>query len=256
MHGLPEVAPLNASLIQLCQHLTGRHAAALVQQGDGQPAVRFRTGELGLHGERQTFQVFAVALKDNQLLLHAQRQHLHLPAPNARADVAHAVVVADFLVLVPRRVLARLRGELQCVLRLIRRPAQQHTAAGGGNDLVAIEGQASELAEGAALLSVVCGTKRLGCVLDQGNVMLAADGGDLVQLGRVAVQVDNDHGFGRTIQFKGAAQSGRIHVPRLPLGVDEHRLRAAVGHGIGGGGEGQALAKDRVPRLHAREDHR
>ena len=85
--------------------------------------------------------------------------------------------------------------------------------------------------------------------------MLAADGGDLVQLRGVAVQVDNDHRLGRTIQFKGAAQSGRIHVPRLPLRVDEHRLRAAVGYGIGGGGEGQALAKDRVPRLHAREDH-
>ena len=85
--------------------------------------------------------------------------------------------------------------------------------------------------------------------------MLTADGGNLVQLGRVAVQVDNDHGLGCAVQRKGAAQSGRVHVPCLPLGVDEHRLRAAVGHGIGGGGEGQALAKDRVPRLHAREDH-
>ena len=256
MHGLPKVAPLDAHFVQLCEHFTGRHAATCLQQSDGQPAVRFRTGELWLHGQRQAFQVFAVACKDGPLLLHAQRQHLHLPAPNARADVAHAVVVADFLVLIPRRVLARLRGELQCVLRLILRPAQQHPAARGGDDLIAIEGKSAEVTKGAALLPIVCRTQRLCCVLDQGNIMLAANSGNFVQLRGVAVQVNDDHRLGRAVQRKGAAQSGGVHIPRLPLRVDKHRLRAAVGHGIGGGRKGQALAKDRVACLHAREDHR
>ena len=86
--------------------------------------------------------------------------------------------------------------------------------------------------------------------------MLAADGGDFVQLGRVAVQVNDDHRLGRTIKLEGTAQGGGVHIPRLPLRVDKHRLRAAVGHRIGGGGKGQALAKYRVPRLHTRENHR
>ncbi len=81
MHGLPEVAPLDAHFVQLCEHFTGRHAAALVQQSDGQPAVRLGAVQLRLHGQRQAFQVFAVACKDSPLLFHAQRQHLHLPAP-------------------------------------------------------------------------------------------------------------------------------------------------------------------------------
>ena len=52
------------------------------------------------------------------------------------------------------------------------------------------------------------------------------------------------------------AKSSGIHVPRLPLGVDEHRLRAAVDDRVGRSGEGQALAEHRIAALHAREDHR
>ena len=142
------------------------------------------------------------------------------------------------------------------MLRFLLRPAQQHPAARGGDDLVAIEGQAAEVTKGAALLPIVCRTQRLCCVLNQGNIMLAADSDDLIQLGRVAVQMHRDHRLGRAVQLEGTAQSGRIHVPSLPLRVDEHRLCAAVDNGVGRRGEGQALAKDRVPRLHAREDHR
>ena len=142
------------------------------------------------------------------------------------------------------------------MLRLILRPAQQHPAARGGDDLIAIEGKSAEVTKGAALLPIVCRTQRLCCVLNQVNIMLAANSGNFVQLRGVAVQMHRDYCLGRAVQRKGTAQSGRIHVPRLPLGVDKHRLRAAVGHGIGRRGEGQALAKDRVARLHAREDHR
>ena len=47
------------------------------------------------------------------------------------------------------------------------------------------------------------------------------------------------------------AKSSGIHVPRLPLGVDEHRLRAAVDDRVGRSGEGQALAEHRIAALHA-----
>ena len=86
--------------------------------------------------------------------------------------------------------------------------------------------------------------------------MLAANSGNFVQLRGVAVQVNDDHRLGRAVQRKGTAQSGGGHIPRLPLRVDKHRLRAAVGHGVGGGRKGQALAKYRVACLHACEDHR
>ena len=86
--------------------------------------------------------------------------------------------------------------------------------------------------------------------------MLAADGGNFVQLRGVAVQVNDDHRLGRAVQRKGTAQGGRIHVPSLPLRVDKHRLCAAVDNGVGRRGEGQALAKYRVAGLHTREDHR
>ena len=158
--------------------------------------------------------------------------------------------------LVPRRVLARLRRQLQGVPGIRLRPAQQHTAAGSGNDLVAVERQPAEFTERAALLAVVCRTQRLGSVLDQGNAVLTADGSDLVQLGGVAVQMHCDDRFGRAVQLERAAKRGGIHVPRLTLRVDKYRLCTAICHGIGRRGEGQALTEHRIAGLYAREDHR
>lgn len=50
--------------------------------------------------------------------------------------------------------------------------------------------------------------------------MLAANSGNFVQLGRVAIQVDNDHGLGRTIKLEGTAQGGRIALTH----VSAHRF--------------------------------
>ena len=85
------------------------------------------------------------------------------------------------------------------MLGFLFRLAQQHPAAGGGDDLVAIEGQTAELAKGAALLAVVCRTQRLGGILNQGNVVLMADGDDFIQLGWVAIQMHRDHRLGHTV---------------------------------------------------------
>ena len=89
--------------------------------------------------------------------------------------------------LVPRRVFAGLRCQLQGMLGFLFRLAQQHPAAGGSDNFIAVEGKRAELAKGAALLAVVCRTQRLGGIFDQGNVVLTADSSNLIQLGRVAV---------------------------------------------------------------------
>ena len=64
-------------------------------------------------------------------------------APNHTGDhVAHAVVVAQFLMLVPRCVLPGLGGPLArlvCRMQIIR---QQHAAGGAGDDLIAVEADA------------------------------------------------------------------------------------------------------------------
>ena len=157
--------------------------------------------------------------------------------------------------LIPRRVLACLCCQLQGVFGFLVCPAQQHTAAGGGDDLVAVKGQPAKLAKSAAFLSVVCRPQSLGGVLNQRDMMLTADGSDLIQFGGIAVQVYRDHRLRRTVQLKRTAQRGRIHVPCLALRVDEHRLCAAIDNRIDRRGEGQALAEHRVTGLHACEDH-
>ena len=94
-------------------------------------------------------------------------------------------------------------------------------------------------------------TSRFG----SGWAWLVADGGNLIQLGGVTVQVHHDYRFGRAILLKRPTQRGGIHIPCLSLRVDEHRLGAAVDHRVGRRGEGQALAKHRVAGFYAREEH-
>src|SRR5690625_4685298 len=87
--------------------------------------------------------VFEVAAAGGDAAL----QHLQLSASDTGQDVAHPVVVADLAVLVMRRIVPRLGGEFAGVVRQLLVIRDQHSAAGRGDDLVAVEGEDAEPAE-------------------------------------------------------------------------------------------------------------
>jgi hypothetical protein len=108
-------------------------------------------------------------------------------------DVAQAVVVADLRVFVVGRGVASLGSQLAGVLDKLLVRRDQHTAAGGGDDLVAVEGEDARLAEDARRAVVVGRAQGLGRVLDQGHVVALAGLQDGVDVGRLAVEMYQHH---------------------------------------------------------------
>ena len=186
-------------------------------------------------------------------------EHGHLSAADAGADVAHAVVVAYFLVLVVGESLAGLGGEEHDTLFAGRVGADKGAAARGGDHLVAVETQHAILAEGAAYLPVVARAEGFGSILDEGNAVFFGHGHDVANPGRHAVEVDHDDGARLAARLFHAVADGRleqfgVHVPGVGLGIDEDRRGPQVSHGVRGGAEREALAHHLVARPDAQSD--
>ena len=62
--------------------------------------------------------------------------------------------------------------------------AQQHTAAGGGDDFVAVKRKNAIIPKGTKLLTLEGAPQRFRSILDQRNLMLFADVADAVDFGR------------------------------------------------------------------------
>ncbi len=138
--------------------------------------------------------------------------------------------------------------------RLIRR--DQHAAARGGDDLVAIEGEDAGPAAGPRRLPIqaVAGLRptrrppvrraqRLGRILDDGDVVAAADIQNRVEVGALAVEMHRDDGFGQPplprLALDGLDHQRRVQVPGGLLAVNEDWPGAQVDDRVGAGGEGE-----------------
>ncbi len=178
-----------------------------------------------------------------------------LAGAEGRQEVAEPVVEAHLGVLVVQHRLPGLRGEVAGPLDQRGVVGDEHAAAAGGDDLVAVEREHRHEAEAARGPAVVGGAEGLGGVLDQDHVVLGARGGDGVEVGHLPVEVDGHHGAGqvaargRVVQL-GAHEVG-VEVPAAGLGVDEHRGGAEVGHRVGRGGEGEVGHQHPVARADA-----
>jgi len=73
------------------------------------------------------------------------------------------------------RGLARLGGERAHPGDVLRRVAQQHAAAPGGDELVAVEGEDAEAADRSRVAPFVGGAEGLGGVLDERDLVAGAD---------------------------------------------------------------------------------
>ena len=275
MHGLPDRTALgvdggdglqnlrraalarlgNVQGVGLPAHLAA-HGLGLDGQA-GQPEVGDAVvGVVGVHLHGQVLQALPVALVDRPLLGNVLLEVGNLPPDDAGDDVAHPVVEAHLLVLVPGSGLAALGGPLPGLVRRLRVPGQEHAAGGAGDDLVAVEGDHAVVAEGAGLPSLVGRAQGFGGVLhDQGAVLLA-DGPELVHLAGGAVEMGHDHQAHVGIERKGLLQGNGVHVPGVALHVDQDGLAALVADRVHRGVEGGVRREDPPPLQHPVADLR
>ncbi len=230
----------------------------LVDDQAAEPKVRFAVFSIvGVHLHRESLQAFLVTHIDGLFLGDVLFEVGHLAAYHARNHVAHAVVVADFLVLVPRGSLAALGTPLANLLGVVLAVGKEHAAARAGDNLVSVEADGAVVAEVAGLLALVACTEAFGGVFDEEGVVFLADGADFVNAGRSSVEVYEHHQAYVRVNFKSLFEGDRVHVPRLVFGVDEHGFAIFVGDGVHGGVERHVAAEHLVSaeRAFARLGH-
>ena len=90
---------------------------------------------------KHVFEQFLVKLEDMLVMVDMVVDDGHLATPDTSADVRHAVVIADGLMLVVRISLAGLGGEENSVLFGLQIVADQCSSPTGSDDFVAVEGK-------------------------------------------------------------------------------------------------------------------
>ena len=199
---------------------------------------------VGVHGDREITEAFTIALIDGFLLDDVFIEVRNLAPDNAGNDVGHAVVVTQFFVLVPGGSLTGLGRPLADLVGVFLRVCQEHAAGGTGDDLVAVEGDAVIIAEGAGLLSFIGSAEAFGSVFDNQGGMGFADGPDFVHFGGGTVKVGKHNQSGIGVEFEGLLKGTGVHVPGVVLGIDENSLAVLIGNGVNGRIKSHVRAED------------
>ena len=149
--------------------------------------------------------------------------------------------------LVPGGVFPGLSAPLAHLLGGILVVSQEAAAGAAGDDLVSVKGDDVVFSKGTGLPSLIACTQGLRRILHQDRGVLLDHRIQLVNFARGTVQVGNHHDSSIRVNFKCLLQCRRIHVPRIVLRVDKHRLAALVDHGIDCSIEGHVGAENLLP---------
>src|SRR5690554_71493 len=102
MHGLPNGSTRYVLFLQCFPNLSGSNRAGLINQHARKPKVGLTISTKGIHRNRQIFESLFIGFIDLPLLLDMFIQVDKLSSTNTSNNVAHAVVVPYFTVLIVR----------------------------------------------------------------------------------------------------------------------------------------------------------
>ena len=255
VHGGDAVQDFRGAALAFFVHVQGFGFAAhllahgiLVDYQATEPEVRFAVAHVvGVHLHGQALQAILVAFVNGTLLGDVFFQVRHLAADYACNHVAHAVVVADFFVLVPGSGFAALGAPLADFFGVVLAVGKEHAAAGAGDDLVAVKTDGAVVAEVAGLLAFVACAEAFGGVFDKEGVVLFADGADFVNFGGGAVQMNKHNQSHVGVNLEGLFEGDGVHVPGVVFGVDEHGFAVFVGDGVHGRVKSHVAAEHLMP---------
>src|ERR1039458_50294 len=196
--------------------------------------------------KRDTGQVgkgLTIAEGNGTSLVNTKGEDLKLAATDAREHVAHAVVVAELGGLVGDAWVAGLLGPEARPVNPVLVPGDEHAAAGGGDDLVSVEGVVPDVAERPGRLSLVERANRFGGVLDHDDSVFGAGMEDGVHIGALAIEVDRHQRLGEPVRRRplsqGVGQDIGIQVPGCAAAIHKDRHATLVDNGVGGRNEGE-----------------
>ena len=211
--------------------------------GDLRPVVRGPQRDAG-----NAAQAILVPAPDRAAATYDLVAALHLPAEDGRGDVGHPEVEADDreeVAAVGIHPLAAQHAEAALHVRILE---GDRTAFAAGEHLVAVKREGGRLADAPHRPALVGGKRGLGRVFHHPQAVRAGHPHDRIHVGRLAEQVHHDDAAGARRDRRLDRVGG--DAPRGGIDVDEHRLAAAIAHGVGGGDVGHRGHDHLVARLH------
>ena len=205
-------------------------------------------GVVWVHFYGETCEAVPIAFIDFSFSFDVLVEVGKLAADDAGDDVAHAVVVAYLLVLVPGGRFATLGGPFADFVGVSARVREKHAAGTAGDDFVSVEGDSVRVADAAGFtpnaVQEIFGAQAFGGVLDDQGVMLLRNVADFLHFSGSAVEMRDDDQVGLGIQAKGFFQRFGIHVPGFSFRVDEDGFSVLVSDRVDRSVEGNVGAED------------
>ena len=208
----------------------------IFEQCDGEPVVF-------AFDRRQKLQMLRIRRLDFAAPLDETREFFELCKSDGGEDVAHAVVVADLLVLIPRERLAALLAALTRTIRDALVIRQQRTAARRRYDLVAVERKNPDFPGASRPAAIARSAYRLRRIADQHRAIFLAQRRNFPVVAATPIQINrHDHYlpiFGLRLFAERDFDVGGICMPG-GIAIHKNHLCAAMESGADGGDECQS----------------
>ena len=156
----------------------------------------------------------------------------NLTTHNSGNHIAHAVVVTQLLMLIPRSCFPALGWPLAYLLGICLGIGEEHSAGRTGNDLVSIETDAAVIAKAAGFFSFICSTQGFRCILNDHSSVGSCYLLDFINLARSSIQMRYYNHLDIRVYFKRLFQCHRVHIPGVTLGINKNRNTALINHRV------------------------
>lgn len=265
MDGLPEGPGLDFAFGEMGEE----GAASGGEAGGVEPAGGFSVVGFG-HGfdPGKIGEGAVVRVEDFAFAFEELGEEFELGGAESGLEVGHAVVVTDLIVDEFDGFDFGGGAEVAGVLDEVFVVGDEHAAAAGGDEFVAVEAEAADGADGAAGVAFVEAAERFGGVFDDGDVELAAEGEDGIEVYGVSEDMDGHDGAdafaagivddaalgGGAVFGEDADHFGGVHLPGVGLGVHEEGFGEAVGDRVDGGDEGFGADEDEIAGFDAADE--
>ena len=131
-----------------------------------------------------------------------------------------------------------------------------HASAGGCDNFIAVKGKKSGHSKCAWRFSFILSAQCFCGILQQGNFIFVTYFFYGINIGRLAIQMDQNNCFGEAVFscpfFHLTAQKLWIHIPTLFVGINKNRTGTKINNGICAPNKGKGGTKHLVLRTDAR----
>ena len=171
-------------------------------------------------------------------------QFFQLTAADSPADVGHAVVITDLIMMVTD--FHTVIDQQTCSPGGLCIMSNYSASLGSGHVFGGIEAEAADVTECSGFSSFPCCSMSLSTVFDKQQLVFACDFHDCVHVASQAEKVNDEQRFGFRMFFQGFFDGAGIDQEGIRVDFGKYRGCSGVNDGIGGGDERKRCSEDGI----------